>query len=1318
MGYTAKASITIYDTAPEMTKAEADLREVDQNKYYPVCFYLIPNSTYSLRYRIRIRRVLNASHGTVDFSAHANKAFALAYEWEVNPSGWGSSPIDRRVHIYSASLVKAGEAVASHPDQYIARSVEFVYLRGGSRYLIEVEGRNDLRVEAYPRGVTLGEDLADRYQLTLAPLDSIADRLPKTDIEAVEERVAREYIKTAEHNAKIADLQRQIDGEISNWFGAGVPTPSGYPADQWTTPQDKQRHIGDTFTTTDNFPLAHAGKSWRWMGTAWTEIADSDAIRALNAAREARATADGKTTTYLSRPSAYQLGDSWVLSTDQQVGSTQYTRGTILFATASSATFNASHWVRYDTYITEAEAQKKVDEVQIGTRNLVLASGTTHDKTDYLISRYTLSEQWQVGQTYSISIWAEIYGNPTPSYYAPVMVIYPDRGSRAMGRAVADRSIQMTDGAYRGVWTLTGVFTSTMASSTSLGDGKQLGVYLLGNSPATVRCVIKRISVVNGNRPPLDWAPAPEDVADEAYNRAKAEIDKQVKVASDKADEARRIADAAVTQAQADGKVTEAEARALAATYETYRQTAISEWEKLLASYSHTYGNTYLTGQAQSDLSTAHTTARNSYNALMSRLASTLGDSKVVASEIAPLRTAIDDYKTKTTGLRTALEVADKAIQAEILRRSGQYTDNEVEKSKERTKVTVDTRGLDENKYYPLVVKLIRENTQAKNYRLKVSRPLNASMGVPEYAQHTQGFTLDLEWSVKASDWGAMREDRRIYAYSLLHTKAGEAAVSSPLQVTQISAEYVYIRGGSSYEVEVYGRNDLEIAVHPEGFTQGSFSIPVVDSIAGRLPVTDIDSTKRYADGKAEDAYKKAQAYLDADYLRKVIKEGKTTIEGGLLATNVIALSPAEGGVSAYVNGDPTRRIAFGAGVSGFGTPQERRIVEIMHDGNASLGDVHIRPEGRIEFKRPSDEGAYMTIGGEIGALSSLISKSADVITSVVQQGTLSEAFTGTDEHLFPTTYNGYQRVRAVLSSGAQRATVGMKIRTRGQVELHVNSPELVEETGGIGGAGGFSPSLGGHTLTPLGGLDGLPTPPTRKLGNTLPGSISVSLALKVGGVSYPIGTYDIATSKTETFNVDHTRMVDTEGAVTLEATITSWLHNRHQSASVTLRGFTLSGEKRHEEFNNIHFAPGGAVYLYSADRYVYISKTNDNVMSIGGNVLINGGLEVTGAVTMSGSLARGEVSKPGSIVWCSGPRAKPPTYPINGFAELLNDKTYKVYHNIGHTKYSISIMPYDTRDVPTYIEKATNYVRIAFKAPGDNSTQTHAFTYSLEGDL
>lgn len=63
----------------------------------------------------------------------------------------------------------------------------------------------------------------------------------------------------------IGSLQNQIDGEVTAWFLNGVPTLTNAPAVDWTTDDEKTRHIGDTYTnmnTYDDDP--DAGKSWRW----------------------------------------------------------------------------------------------------------------------------------------------------------------------------------------------------------------------------------------------------------------------------------------------------------------------------------------------------------------------------------------------------------------------------------------------------------------------------------------------------------------------------------------------------------------------------------------------------------------------------------------------------------------------------------------------------------------------------------------------------------------------------------------------------------------------------------------------------------------------------------------------------------------------------------------------------------------------------------------------------------------------------------------------------------------------------------------------
>lgn len=93
----------------------------------------------------------------------------------------------------------------------------------------------------------------------------------------------------------------------------------------------------------------------------WHPIADSDAVKALLEASKAQTTADGKSTTYLSKPtSGYKKGDLWILENDSVHPSEQ--KGDILTANQDSTSYVASHWekvVRY-TDDTIANAAKEL----------------------------------------------------------------------------------------------------------------------------------------------------------------------------------------------------------------------------------------------------------------------------------------------------------------------------------------------------------------------------------------------------------------------------------------------------------------------------------------------------------------------------------------------------------------------------------------------------------------------------------------------------------------------------------------------------------------------------------------------------------------------------------------------------------------------------------------------------------------------------------------------------------------------------------------------------------------------------------------------
>ena len=65
-------------------------------------------------------------------------------------------------------------------------------------------------------------------------------------------------------NNTVADLQDQIDGSVTTWFGTGEPTLNNYPVvgdpeGDWVTDEVKDRHIGDVYYD-DN-----TGKAYRFQ---------------------------------------------------------------------------------------------------------------------------------------------------------------------------------------------------------------------------------------------------------------------------------------------------------------------------------------------------------------------------------------------------------------------------------------------------------------------------------------------------------------------------------------------------------------------------------------------------------------------------------------------------------------------------------------------------------------------------------------------------------------------------------------------------------------------------------------------------------------------------------------------------------------------------------------------------------------------------------------------------------------------------------------------------------------------------------------------
>ena len=119
------------------------------------------------------------------------------------------------------------------------------------------------------------------------------------------------------------------------------------------------------------------------------------------------------------------------------------------------------------------------------------------------------------------------------------------------------------------------------------------------------------------------------------------------------------------------------------------------------------------------------------------------------------------------------------------------------------------------------------------------------------------------------------------------------------------------------------------------------------------------------------------------DYLARAIKDGETTVSGGVVLANILAAKELGTGavrsfIAAQIYNERTKRLypAFAAGVTGFGTAEERRVVEINHDGTGHFGSMAVEQSGQIIRFYPTlgTGGQVLRIGGYQPSLDEIIS--------------------------------------------------------------------------------------------------------------------------------------------------------------------------------------------------------------------------------------------------------------------------------------------------------------------------------------------------------
>lgn len=446
-----------------------------------------------------------------------------------------------------------------------------------------------------------------------------------------------------------------------------------------------------------------------------------------------------------------------------------------------------------------------------------------------------------------------------------------------------------------------------------------------------------------------------------------------------------------------------------------------------------------------------------------------------------------------------------------------------------------------------------------------------------------------------------------------------------------------------------------------------------VKTYASQQASTALNDAKAFAREEDEKREKVLRAFMMQDYLRQVIKDGSTLIKGGLLATNVIALKSTNGKVSSYIDGNEANNIAFAAGVTDAFTANEKRAVEITHDGNARFGQMRLNGhDGVLSFAPIGSAESYLNIGGVARPLDSLLG------------GTLSgDDRTGSLEFRPPAISSDAEITNTNELIGGMNITKdGTTIKFSGSYNISVAQEYNENDISSTG------PSRPTDTST-------------LKRANAI-GIIEIKL-IKKG----ERGDED----KAQILYVSKQGNDPTRGSVNFiaSATIEKGVYKvvatcTHKGASVG-RSSTIATANIATKVTN----KSSEVYIGKDSMYAVFGRENFLHVS-------EDGTTIKGKTDIPGVLAAGIARTLGSVSNAFGAKVNRQGYDY-AICERQRDNSYKVYHSIGHSNYSVQVTVFgDSRDAGCVMEISDYYFRCCFYNPVDVYKEEHDFTYLCIG--
>lgn len=158
--------------------------------------------------------------------------------------------------------------------------------------------------------------------------------------------------------------------------------------------------------------------------------------------------------------------------------------------------------------VSQAEIDKSINDLAFSVRNLLLDSGIRSESIDYNIKKYKLSTKIANGTTVTISIKGSL-GNGKSCFG-----IYNSGGSLSVAQL------------FPGDLNSDGVYTKTFKWTVGATTNTELWIYQIP-SGVVASSTIEWTTLVEGNKAPKDWIPAPEDT-DQAISKVDTKINTKV----------------------------------------------------------------------------------------------------------------------------------------------------------------------------------------------------------------------------------------------------------------------------------------------------------------------------------------------------------------------------------------------------------------------------------------------------------------------------------------------------------------------------------------------------------------------------------------------------------------------------------------------------------------------------------------------------------------------------------------------------------------------------------------------------------------------